>query len=234
MIIIQELTLQERLNISLQCEHYFLQVKTSKKIIDVFNLLITFTDKKNYSELWCILTACLRANRYNSKGSQLSLDPEKYTTANKIHKQRLSITRMKRLINDLEISGMITMYKGFNNKKESMMSCFLMSDTLEGMMPNIPDKEVLLRSPDDYVELKDYRTGKKVTDFRGYNGVSLIKSDMTEYNNLLDNHTITIDNKEANVCYKRIFADNLNGGGRYYTLNGFMNTKSELRETIQN
>jgi len=230
MIYLQTVTIQERINISFQCEHFFLQVKPSKKIMDVFNLLITFTDKRNRSELWCILTACLRANRYHSKGSQLSLDPKKYAIANKIHKQRLSITRMHRLISDLEDAGMITMYKGF---KGSMMSCFLMSDTLEGMMPNVPDKEVLLRTPDEFIEIKDYTTGEKVTDCRGHQGVALIKEDMTEYNKLLNNHTITIDNKKANVCYKRVFANSLNGGGRFYTLNGFMNNKSYLRKTIK-
>lgn len=60
----------------------------------------------------------------------------------------------------------------------------------------------------------------------------MIMSDMKKLNDFISTQIITINGITRQFTYIRIFADNLQGAGRFYTDNGFMNYESHLRQTI--
>ena len=229
-----QLSQDQRLQISSQCESFFLQIKINDNFRELYNNLIILTSKRNSKELWCFITACCKAIRYDSVGSQLTLDRKNYSTANKIHKRSISQKRMIDLLEDLEKHNLIDMYTGYSTKDFSMMSCFIMKDRLIEIIPVVASKQHSLeRNPNDYIQIKNYLTGQLVDNHKGFKGIGLLKMEMTEYNSLLERQIITIDNRKVNVCYKRVFADNLNSAGRFYSMNGFINENSNLRQTIK-
>lgn len=233
MIDLITLTKRERIDISLKCEMFFLQFKKVDKFRKLFSTLLKYTAKENAKELWVFITAACRAVRYDSTGSKLPLSKERYYEANKRFKLHISHTRMKNLIADLEGSGFITMYKGFNDGEWSMQSCFIMSPLLLDIIPVDQAKRyALVRQPDEFVKIKDYKKNIFITEYRGRSGIRLLQQQMSLYNKFLEDQEIIIDGRVVRICYVRIFADDLSGAGRYYTSNGFMNEQSDLRKTI--
>ncbi|CAH9012421.1 conserved hypothetical protein [Vibrio phage 277E43-1] len=233
MIELIKLTKKERIDVSLKCESFFLQSKKVGKFEPLYKELVKYTSRKNAKELWMFITAACRAVRYDLIGSKFPLSKPNYISANKRFKLKVSHTRSKEMLCDLEKADMITLYKGFKDEDWSMTSCFVMTDKLLSMIPVEKAKRYAVkRSPEEFVKIKDYTSQKFIEDYKGYSGITLYRKQMDKFNNFLEDKTITIGGIEHKVCYIRIFADNLDGAGRFYTTNGFINYQSHLRETM--
>ena len=128
---LKELTEKERILISLQCEPLFLVSKPNRVFNHVFDLLSEGLEVKYDKEVWLVITAVVKALKYHNKGTRFSLRKQDYTTANKVHKQKLSATRAREVLLLLEEQGFLEVYKGFYfNDKKSMSTCVLFKDRL--------------------------------------------------------------------------------------------------------
>lgn len=235
MIELISLSWRDRVDISIKCENFYLQSKRVAKFNPLHKKLSNLVGVGYTKELWVFITAACKAVKYECMGSKFPLSKERYYEANKKYNLHVSHTKMKELLLKLEEVGLITVYRGFKDIDSgwSMSSCFLMSGSLVSMIPeDVVKRYALIRQPDDYVKIKDYTRKTYITDTRGHAGIRMIMEDMARFNNFLSEQVITLDGEVKKFTYIRIFADNLNGAGRYYTCNGFMNYESYLRETI--
>lgn len=235
MINLIDLPWEERVEISMGCENFYLQSKKINKFKPLHNTLADKLGKEYSRELWVFVTAACKAIRYGCNGSKFPLSDKRYFEANKQYKLNISHTKMKELVLKAEDAGLITVYKGFKDELSgwSMTSCFIMSDILIKMIPEDTAKRYgLVRQPSDYVKIKDYKRKSYIVDTRGYSGIAMIMSDMKKLNDFISTQIITINGITRQFTYIRIFADNLQGAGRFYTDNGFMNYESHLRQTI--
>jgi hypothetical protein len=226
---------RERVEISLQCEDFYLQSKRISKFSPLHKKLAAVVGIGYTKELWVFITAACKSIRYGCTGSKFPLSSKRYYEANKKYNLNLSQTKTKELLTKLEDHNLITFYKGFKDISSgwSMSSCFIMSDLLIDMIPeDIAKRYALVRQPEDYVKIKDYNRKTYITDTRGYSGIRMIMDDMKRFNDFLDEQIITIEGVVRKFTYIRIFADNLSGSGRFYTSNGFMNYEADLRKTI--
>lgn len=235
MINLIQLGWKERIEISLQCEDFYLQSKRVAKFNPLHKRLVGVVGAGYTKELWVFITAACKALKYGCKGSKFALSSKRYYEANKKYNLNISQTKTKLLLNKLEDVGLIRFYKGFKDIDGgwSMSSCFIMSESLIEMIPEDTAKRyALVRQPEDYVKIKDYTRMSYITDMRGYSGVRMIMEDMKKFNDFLNEQVITIESVVRKFTYIRIFADSLDGAGRFYTSNGFMNYESYLRRTI--
>ena len=235
---LRSLTERERINVAVQCEPFFLVTKEVKVFSELYKKLMVHFNSKYKKEVLLVLTALIKAVKYGNKGTYFSLMKGNYTTANRIHKQKLSVLRAKHVIEVLDKEGFITYYKGFNvNKDFNMKTCLIMSDELHKMIdPKLARKYGLKRDPTSYIEIKDKNDKTiflSITDFRGY---SVHVKFMEKYNNFLARNSVEVIDEctgEMNKCatiYKRVFSENLEGAGRFYATGKFQVLKSRTRK----
>ncbi|AUR86350.1 hypothetical protein NVP1084O_143 [Vibrio phage 1.084.O._10N.261.49.F5] len=235
MINLIELSWEERVEISLLCENFYIQSKKINKFKPLHKRLLEVVGKEYTKELWVFITAACKAVRYGNKGSKFPLSAKRFYEANKKYKLNISAEKTSKMLKTLVAKNYIQMYKGFKDIDSgwSMVSCFIMSDELLDMIPeDIAKQYALVRQKEDYVRIKDYKSNTYLTDFKGHSGIRMVMSDMTSLNNFIEKQEIFIDGKQVRFTYVRIFADNLKGAGRIYSCNGFMNYESYLRKTI--
>ena len=237
MLELRSLTEKERINISIQCEPFFLVIKESSVFTKLHKELMVNFKSKYTKEVWLVLTSLIKAVRYGNKGTWFSLNKGNYVTANSIHKQKLSLIRTKHVIEKLHDLGYITFYKGFNvNKEFNMKSCIIMRpEILDKIDPVLASKFGLKRDPMGYIEIKDSEDKTiflSITDFRGY--TTHIRF-MERYNNFLSINNVKVfdeDTGEMTKCatvYKRVFSDSFDGAGRFYATGKFQVLKSRTR-----
>lgn len=234
MIELINLSWRERIDVSLLCETFYFQSKRSPKFTKLHKTLLSRTDKSYGKEMWVFVTAVCKAVKYGFTGSKFALSKERFYEANKRYNLKISPKKMQKLLDDLELEGLITLYRGFKDEDWSMPSCFVMSEDLLDLVPEEEAKRyALVRQPEEFVKIKDYTKQTYLTDFRGHAGIRVIYKDMLAYNEFLNGQDITIDGRRVKVTYVRIFADNLQGAGRFYSTNGFTNEEAHLRKTIK-
>lgn len=244
MYLLEEKTIDEQIAITLQCEPFFLFYKKKKELIKAFNTLNSlFKNKRKYEkELWVIITATVKAIKYNNCGCFFSLNSKDYAIANRIHKQKINLIRIKKVVNMLHKEGFITFYKGFNKHKEyNRKSCFLINTKLKELISSGLAKKVgVIRDPLSYIEIRDINNKTNylsVVNFIGYDSYTRF---MEKYNNFLSNQKIEVFQESSNsyvkccTIYKRVFVNDFQGAGRFYGVgNDFQYMKSNTREHIK-
>lgn len=244
MLELRYLTEKERINISIQCEPFFLVSKETKQFKCIHQTLLPLVGRKYTKELWLVITAIVKAVKYGNSGTRFSLNKRHYVSANKIHKQKLSLDRTKKVLDVLDKEGYITYYKGFKvNDSFRMTTCLMITERLLQII-NVENakKFGLKRDPLSYIEIKDKDNKKILLSVRDFRGYSTVTKWMEKYNNLLARHVVHIpdvDTGEMVKCstvYKRIFSGDLESAGRLYAMGSFQVKKSELRKfmTINN
>lgn len=241
MIELEHMTELERLKISVQCEPVFLVYRKQKAFTELFKELSKELPKKNHKEVWLILTCILKGLKYGSKGTRISLNKNHYTTANKLHNQKLYQPRVKEVLVELDKRGWIEFYKGYRNSNEDRMTtCVFPTDKMLSLLDMEKVKRLAAkRDPLDFIEIKDKVDGKTVMlslrDFRGY---STLSKKLEAYNVLLSNSIIEMMTEDmeyvmCNVSYKRVFFQGLDQAGRFYAAGKFQTNKSELRQYLK-
>ena len=241
MIELEYMTELEKLKISVQCEPVFLVYKEQKVFTKLFKELSKEVPKKNHKEVWLILTCILKGLRYGSRGTRIPLDKNHYTSANKVHNQRLYQPRVKEVLTILDERGWIEFYMGYkNNNKDRMTTCIFPTDKMLSLVDMDQVKRYAAkRDPLDFIEVKDKVNGNTIMlslrDFRGY---SVLSKQLEAYNVLLSNTVIEMMTEDmeylrCSVSYKRIFFQGFDQAGRFYSSGKFQTNKSWLRKYLK-
>lgn len=234
---IKDLPQKDKIDLLLACEDFYPKARKLRGFNETHKLL-----KKELSlgsgfdnELWCVINSVTKALRYKRSGSQMPLGKNTYLESNRMFKghMKLSHAKMINLLKTLEEKNYIEIFKGHNNTVEAIHSRVLYKDKILNLFDvETVKKYGLERSLDEYVIVKDYTTDVLVKDKSRLRGIDLIRKDMKSYNEFLSDQEIIIDGVVRNVCYKRVFADDVDGAGRFYTLDGFLNLAKELRSEM--
>lgn len=238
---LQTMTLEERVNVSIQCDSFFLDINTTKSATPVFNKLkkLLNLSKRYDNELWMFVTMIGKALKVGASGSQLSLTTDNYKTSNRIRtergdKRKLNRNRAREVIEAFESNGLVEFYLGFKDTHLNLAAktCIIFSSDLISMFP--PSliktyKESI--SIDEMVEIRDSKKEKiiKLTRFKGVGGH---RKFMFEYNSVLKKNDIRFKHSKCFVQYKQVFSESLDGAGRIYSFGSFQTMNAELRNLI--
>lgn len=220
---------EDRLDVTLRCEPFFLSVSKTKGFDVIHKEIINVVGSKYKVEVWCIITAIGKARRYGCTGSQLSLSQGDYTKANSIHSKGISLSRMKELIEILESNNYISFYKGFRDYTGSIKSCFIFHDKLNTLFSKVKTVGIK-RDYSGVVEIKD-KQGNAITSLRGYGG-TIDRSLVEDYNDDLIKHTIVMQGILLTPYYKRVYDGTPERGGRFYTFGTFQSIPKTMRKSI--
>lgn len=173
------------------------------------------------------------ALRYNRLGSQVSLDRNAFSAANRLTRQGLSYRKTKRLLPLLEELGYIELYIGYYNveKGYGVPSFFLITEKMRDLWQDIDLSSAPKRDEPDVI-VRDSLT-KEDKPTRGMRGIVLLREDLNAYNQLLRNSHISIQGEELPTEYKRVYHDTLQGGGRYYSINALQTLPKGERPLIK-
>lgn len=241
MMKLEEMTLEKRINIGIQCDSFFLDINETKIATPVFKTLKSILNLPNKydNEVWMVVTMVGKAMKFGCKGSQLSMHNGDYVKANQIRADRgchkkLNVTRAKTVISYMEDLGLVEFYLGFKDLFEgrSMKSCVLFSDYLMSLFPaQLISSYKTSISVDEMVEVKDANK-QKITKLTRFKGVGDCKKFMRNYNTLLSSNNIMLSGVKCFVQYKQVFSEDLDHGGRIYSFGSFQTMKSYLREYL--
>lgn len=195
------------------------------------------TDKFD-KELDLVLGQVALTVKKSCKSFKFSLNKNDHTKArnDKLHKSNYN--RLVKLLGILDREGFIRLYKG-NYYSDGYVSIYKNKGKLGGTttIVEITDKllfyldidkvkrNVVIYSDKELVQVKDSDT-KSTLYFTDINS-GIIKA----YNELLDNHKVTLLNHECFLYYRRIYHDTLLGSGRWYSQ--FQNIRSKFRKFIK-
>ncbi len=239
MMELAKMSRKERTLISVQCDKFFLTINKYKDAKPVFD---TLKDSLNLptrydKEIWCVVTCVAKSLRAGNNGSQFPLKEKVYTSANNVHGLGLNNKRASLVVKLLDEKGWLTFYKGFKDVKNpdnKMRSCLIFSDDLKALFSaNLLARYARPITETEMVEVKDSKTKQSFMKLTRFKGVSSHRNFMVNYNKLLSESEITIAGVQCAVTYKQVFADDLDGGGRFYTFGKFQTAQSELRRFIK-
>lgn len=231
------MTREERVNVSIECDRFFLTINKFKNSTGIFNLLKNDLNlpKKYDKELWMLITLVGKAMRSGCMGSQIPMKNETYVTANKKHQLGLNRDRAKYVILAMEEKEYLDFYTGFKDFKNniSIMSCVTFNEKLTNLFPESITKRYARNiTKDEMVEIKDSTTKQVIAKLTRFKGIGKHKDFMLEYNSLLAIHDIRYGAKKCRTVYKQIFSDDLEGGGRIYSFGTFQTMRSEMRKQL--
>lgn len=232
---IKDLTKKDKIDLFLSCEDFYPKARKLRGYTKQYGKLESVVGVGFINEIWCVINSVTKAMRYGRTGTQMPRRGSIYAESNKMFKghMKLSKNKMMKLLDILEDEGYLEIFKGHNNAVEAIHSRVVYTEKMLSMF-NVETvkKYGLERSLDEYVIVKDYTTDTLVKDKSKLKGIDLLRKDMKRYNEFLSEQEIIIDGVVRNICYKRIFADDLDGAGRFYTLDGFLNLAKELRSEM--
>ncbi len=234
MINLLEMSKEDRTLITIQCESFFLQYEETKAFTPVFKELIPLCKRTDKNEVWLFITACAKALKYDNTGSQFSLRASDYTEASKGRK-KVSYRKAMRVIDVMEEHGYIKMYKGFydHDSSTSIKSCFIMTEKILTLFEDINVKKFgTKRDPMEMVEIRDMETKQRITDLSKLRGIKGARDLVLRFNNHLQQFDIRIKGRKSVTVFKRVYCDDLNGAGRWYSFNGFQTASKLLRPKI--
>jgi len=184
-------------------------------------------------EIGMINSLVASSRRYGLKGSEISLDQNSYTQANKITKQGISYTKTKKLLTQMDADGLITLFVGYWDVQDEsgVSSFFIVNPEYEEMWEGV-DVSCAMKKEEETIVIRDSKT-KVSLPTRSFRGVKLLREDLEKYNKLLSKHTVEVGEEIVDVSYKRVFHDNLKGSGRYYSNNSFQTIEKEIRTDIK-
>lgn len=235
------LTHDNRIQLARKAEPFFLAYKKDDAFSGTFKNIKSAIPpklvKRLEPEIWTLISATTQTIRYDSDACQLTMNKNNYTTANKITKKKISLDRMKQLIEILESQGFVTMYKGYYIKDsdargvlKSMNSIIEFHDSWLQMFDVIRCRTQGTARNYEYVILKD-KNGKLMST-KGLRGIGVEKALLGDWNKLLEQTHITIDGDKVTPLYTTVFNNgSLDLGGRLYA-GSFSTEAHELRSTI--
>lgn len=227
---IKDLSTTDKLLLSSGCEPFFICYKKNPKYNIIYNQLVTYFSKKYEKELWTFITSCSKALRYGSDRSQISLDKNNFTTANKLQEQSISYKKFKEVIVKLDELGIITLYKGYyKHEEDRFRSFFVMSDYLLDLFKGI-EHHGLKRDYSSFVEVK--RDDGSVIVKNNIRGLKAVREQVIQYNNHMASYKIDVSGSKPLPIFKRVFFNTLEDGGRWYSQNSLQTIKSNNRELL--
>lgn len=184
-------------------------------------------------EISMINSLVASSRRYGLKGCQISLDPHSYTAANKITKQAISYTRTRKLLEKMDVDELITLYIGYwdSDKGVGIPSFFIVNPLYAEMWEGV-DTSAAMKREQDTIVIRDSVT-KEDLPTRSFKGVVALRTDLNKYNKLVAENTVEINGERVLPSYKRVYHDNLQSSGRYYTNNSFQTIEKEHRDDIR-
>lgn len=228
---------KEDLNILLKGMNVFilgnrvLSFRKSQRWEGIVSSLILYYGRKWEKEIRLLCTLCAAALRHNMNGSSISLDHNSYIAANKLTKQGVSYFKMKALLEQLDKEKFIELYVGYYDFDGGVNSFFVMLPSFLDMWEGI-DVSKAPTIEYDTIIVRDSNT-KEQLDTRCFRGIVSLRKDLDKYNALLKTATIRINKQLVEVLnYKRVFHDNLNTSGRWYSNNSFQTIAKEQRKNI--
>lgn len=238
---LQNTPIKERITLARRSEPFFLAYKRLDIFKPTFNSIAEIVGKSmaksHDAEMWTLISATTQTIRYDSDCCQLSLNDANYRTANTITKKNISSSRMKELIEVLELHSLVELYKGFHFEgaqgrgvEVSMRSIITFSAKWFGFFDVQKCKLHGTAREFDLVIMKDKHG--KVTSHKGMRGIGDQKKLLKAWNTQIASTVITIDNTVVTPTYTTVFNNgSLDQGGRMYA-GSFSTEAHELRPTI--
>ncbi|MCP4914636.1 MAG: hypothetical protein GY909_16085 [Oligoflexia bacterium] len=138
---------------------------------------------------------------------------------------------VKKVIEILEERGLITVYKGFRGLTKSRLTRIVANNTLINELNNIDLKsyEIGVHPLREVIILKD--EDKKYIDYKETTQSRRLRREVGSINSYLKKHSITIDGKNVECSFRRIFNHgSFSKGGRIYA--NYQNIKKEDRRKL--
>lgn len=231
------LTLMNSINIS-----YKRYNNTSKHIKQVERLLVKQYGDSYSKEIRCLLSFTFLVRRKGAKHLTYSRRYSSFTGT------KINYRKFIRVLSKLESDGYISLktggivsYDPYLDLKELEKSTITPLEPLYKLIDSVYDKVTESSLPKQYTK-SDF----VVIKVDGENKVTVGDTDryrmedfMQEYNDLFPNHEITVEFEGDRVplnfiAYKRSFVDDLDNGGRYYDLGGYMSSLPQVvRKTLE-
>lgn len=228
---LKELSDQEVTRLEVSCSSFYLSYSKTNQFQKQVNEILAFTGNSYKEEVWLIVTALVRSKRQNNHNTKFSLNKNSYTEARK-KGFKFSYTKTRRLLEILEEAGYLTVYLGdkTSHVKRRRTSIITFHYKFSSMFDKkVVDNNIML-SYNSPVEIRDSITKEILSDTKITN-IKALKEEVNDYNALLNNTEIRVFDVSCGVLYKRIFSDNMNSGGRWYS-GEFQTIKSSYREHI--
>jgi hypothetical protein len=182
-------------------------------------------NKRLSKEIWVILSACSKALSRESNIFSISLNRNHVVLANKYHGKGINRDRLSFALKWCIDNGFLIFYKGY----KSQISCYELTDKMLERFSTKSLGKMVIRPKEDLVVVKN---DKKEIIQSKISGITSSRSLVKKYNTFLDKQDIRLNNIKCSPEYKRIFNNNLNCGGRWYTFGGFQSLPSENRRFI--
>jgi len=228
MIDLKDLEKFEQICITSSVIHTVLSVNVTKKNNHVYSRLNNLMDKpsKYYNELWFIITCMARAKANNKLGNAISFNKVDYTKAGKMFDIVPSRVKLKRVIDQLIQENIIDVYKGYyNTHVGSKQTCIIFKD-LDRLLVDVTDDD---KDTFDLIEIKDSVTGELIeTD--DVETLRILSDGVQDLNTVLNGTDIQVNGVKVKPQYKRVYTDDFNGQGRYYTNDEFLSIPKTDRE----
>lgn len=230
---IKDLREEDLTKLEASCSSFHLSYSKCNKFQKQVNILRDTTLCNNEGELWLLVTCCIRAIRQNNKCSKITLNKNHFTEARK-QGFKLNYSRFRKVLDTLEIHGFLTLYVGhynIHNKEDRLTSIIEFHSNFTDLFDkNVVDRSFKLVQDSELLEVRNSIT-KEVIQGTRFKNINPLRQEVKAYNELLNDTTITILGETCGVIYKRIFMDNLQSSGRFYS-GSFQTIKSKYRPTI--
>lgn len=238
---LKDFSLEEAYALSKNVSSSWLFAKKSryyKSVVDTLKGVVSkegvkITNSVERSILWFVRSTA-RAIRRRANGFTISLD-YRYYRRGELNPQKIGYRNTKLILDLLEKLGYIDIYiggwRGFHKGDPVFDNSFVLFHPLyQKLWEGIKVEKIKFEPANNVVEIRDRETGESKPT-RGRDGVALIKQGVVMINEFLEGANITYKGEEVVVEYRRVFIENLEMGGRFYTVGGNIQTLSQDERT---
>lgn len=194
-------------------------------------------------EIWMIVKMLTSSVKANKKGCWFPRKYDTYSEFNKTSRNRMKLSRDRIcfILDYMEKLGYVDMYVGCKNWShgsdydESITSRVIFKQD----MIDLVTEDILetVKSPYDNFPVLEVKEGKGkdkkvIKNIAKFKGVNLKRDNVKKYNIFLADQIISLEGEVHTLHFKRVFIDNLDGGGRWFDCGKFQTLKKELRRKI--
>ena len=216
----------------LTSESVIISYTKTKQFRSLHSYLLSLIGDRYDKEIWVFITACGFVLKRQLRSYYISLNRNHYQLANKIHKKGINRDRMSYVLNWLNEHLYIKLYKGEYHGERGFQTCVVLHQKTVDMFHKLTT-HAINRPITDLVVVKDTSSGEIITNMTKFKGVRGIRSLVSDFNTLLSSHRITLMGKACSASYKRIYADDLAGAGRWYSFGGLQTMRSGYRQYLK-
>lgn len=205
----------------------------SKDAMRIHNVLVRQYDCKYSKEIKLLLSYSFRILSLQSDTLLYSRDKNKFVGS------VISYTKFIKLLNMLEQDGYVKLEIGYgyfdtviNALTDYKPSFIILTNKFQGMIKGVNRGDIIKPVKSDLINIRDgTRSVNKETKRK-------LEEELMNYNNFLADKQISVllgDERidVANIAYKRSYVGDLEHGGRYYDVTGFMSILPvSVRKTI--